>query len=222
MSKDISKPHLRKRQIIVHKPEILSLVPRLCEKAGISTPIIVQEFLPSASARATSFFRWWSAMYITTAMLERDTNEIEAVVGHEIGHLKNYDSEKWLASVAASTTLSVAVGIVTKSTLGLRTTLVTSGITLLTGAIITQHNARTSELAADRFSAEITGKPEALIGYFRSSEEEKKKNDSNKPFLSSLICRIWSSTLGILFSSHPNTQARITLLEEYRHSGQAR
>lgn len=73
-------------------PLLHAIVERLCQKAGVRKPKMMVSVIntPNAFAFVSPFFR--ATIAVTTGLLERlNDEEIEAVVAHELGHLKHRD-----------------------------------------------------------------------------------------------------------------------------------
>jgi len=73
-------------------PELHGMVERLSKKSGIKTPRIMKAQIPIPNAFAYSSPIAGSKVAVTTGLLETlETEEVEAVIGHELGHLKHRD-----------------------------------------------------------------------------------------------------------------------------------
>jgi len=68
------------------------MMERLSKKSGIKTPRIMKAQIPIPNAFAYSSPIAGSKVAVTTGLLETlETEEVEAVIGHELGHLKHRD-----------------------------------------------------------------------------------------------------------------------------------
>lgn len=73
-------------------PTLHSIVDRLSKKSSIKTPKLMKAKMPIPNAFAYSSPIAGSRVAVTTGLLETlETEEVEAVIGHELGHLKHRD-----------------------------------------------------------------------------------------------------------------------------------
>ena len=73
-------------------PALHSLVDKLSKKSGIKTPKLMKANMPIPNAFAYSSPLVGSRVAVTTGLLETlEAEEVEAVIGHELGHLKHRD-----------------------------------------------------------------------------------------------------------------------------------
>jgi heat shock protein HtpX len=73
-------------------PKLHEMVERLSKKSRIKKPKLMKAKIPIPNAFAYSSPITGSKVAVTTGLLETlDTEEVEAVIGHELGHLKHRD-----------------------------------------------------------------------------------------------------------------------------------
>jgi heat shock protein HtpX len=73
-------------------PALHEMVERLSEKSRIKKPKLMKAQMPIPNAFAYSSPLTGSKVAVTTGLLETlETEEVEAVIGHELGHLKHRD-----------------------------------------------------------------------------------------------------------------------------------
>jgi heat shock protein HtpX len=73
-------------------PELQGMVERLSKKSGIKTPRVMEAQIPIPNAFAYSSPIAGSRVAVTTGLLQTlEPEEVEAVIGHELGHLKHRD-----------------------------------------------------------------------------------------------------------------------------------
>jgi heat shock protein HtpX len=73
-------------------PELHAMVDRLSQKSKIKKPKLMKAQIPIPNAFAYSSPLTGSKVAVTSGLLETlDSEEVEAVIGHELGHLKHRD-----------------------------------------------------------------------------------------------------------------------------------
>jgi heat shock protein HtpX len=74
------------------EPKLVKMVEQLSQKSGIKTPKVMIAKIPLPNAFAYSSPIAGSRVAVTEGLLKTlDSEEVEAVVGHELGHLKHRD-----------------------------------------------------------------------------------------------------------------------------------
>ena len=214
-------------------PEFFAIIARLAQKAGIPMPrvYVIPEEAPNAFATGRSPEK--AAVAATEGLLRlMSRDEIEAVMAHELGHVKNRDT--LIMTVAA--TLAGALSHLATMALwfgGGRRDDGEGGHPLagLVGVLIAPFAAmliqmaisRSREFLADEASAQITGNPMALANALRKLESYKAEAPMHhgSPATAHLfiVNPFTAGGLASLFSTHPSTQQRIERLEEMALSG---
>lgn len=100
-----------RRAHVNHDARLLNVVDGLCSAFGLSAPavVVVTSEEPNAIAFAKRARR--AALVVTSAALERlDRIELEALVAHELAHLRRGDAERAASIMAALGFLAVRVG----------------------------------------------------------------------------------------------------------------
>ncbi len=73
-------------------PKLVGMVETLSRKSGIKTPRLMRAKIPIPNAFAYGSPIAGSRVAVTTGLLEKlEAEEVEAVIGHELGHLKHRD-----------------------------------------------------------------------------------------------------------------------------------
>ncbi len=203
------------------------IVQNLSQKMGMPMPklwIIPQE---SPNAFATGRNPAHASVAVTAGILQlMDDRELEGVLAHELGHVKNRDI--LISSVAA--TIAAAITMLARMAFffGPRRDEdddggggALGGIFMLilapvAAGLIQMAISRTREYAADATSAQYTGDPNKLIGALQKLEGWSKRIPMDaspatahmfiiKPFTGESMMR--------LFSTHPATEDRIARLQ---------
>jgi len=220
-------------------PQLHEIVERLAQRSNLPKPkvAVVNTRMPNAFATGKSHKS--SLVAATTGLMDiLDYNELEAVIAHELSHIKNRDvlvlTLASIFSVVASFLMRYALfgamfggggggyGDRSRNNGGaaILIILVVAVLTWIISFIITRAISRYREYAADRGSAEITGKPMDLAsaltkisGSMRQvPPQQHQRFQSLNAFF--IIPALSSKTLVNLFSTHPPVEKRIQKLRE--------
>lgn len=213
------------------EPRLYETVVRLCAIADMPSPriAIVKNQIPNAFATGRS--PGSSVVAVTTGlkdMLSRE--ELEAVLAHELSHVKNRD----VMVMTLAGVISTAAFFLFRSFLagGMRSTGSREGggkgawilIPLLSAVVwaasflLIRALSRYREYAADRGSAVLTGNPSHLASALmkisgimkRVPDEDLRKVEGMNAFF--IFPALSSSSIFQLFSTHPTVEQRIEAL----------
>ncbi|MBC7079089.1 MAG: zinc metalloprotease HtpX [Methanothrix sp.] len=205
-------------------PELHELVGRLCAIAGLPKPriAIVRTDIPNAFATGRS--QSSSVVAVTTGLLRRlDKSELEAVLAHELSHIKNRDVAVMTIASFLSTVAAVIVQNIfflgdrrDRESGNLFAVWLVSLIVWIVSFILIRTLSRYREFSADRGSAIITGRPSALVSALmkisgtmaRIPREDLRKVEGMNAFFI-----IPTGAIANLLSTHPPIEARIAALE---------
>ncbi|MCP5112050.1 MAG: zinc metalloprotease HtpX, partial [bacterium] len=201
----------------------------LCRRMELPMPKLWVIPGESPNAFATGRNPKHGSVAVTVGILRQMNNkELEGVIAHELGHIKNRDI--LISSVAA--TIASALTYVSHmffffggggdddeggNPIAGLVMLILAPIAAL---LIQMAISRTREYSADAVAARYTGSPDGLINALRKLEEGSKRIPMNaspahehmfivKPFGGGSMMR--------LFSTHPSTAERISRLDNLRH-----
>jgi heat shock protein HtpX len=214
-------------------PGLHEIVERLSSDNGLPKPKIAMVNSPVPNAFATGKGPKSSLVAITTGILDLlDNDELEAVIGHELSHVRSRDV---LVLSLASLFSTVAWYLARFGFYGglqgrNRNTAGTTGIVILVAIItwivsflIIRAISRYREYFADRSGAIMTGKPDKLasallkisgrIGSIPPKELEKVQK-LNAFFI---IPALSGSSIANLFSTHPPVEKRVQKLMEMKN-----
>jgi heat shock protein HtpX len=207
---------------------LVSTVTRLADKAGVGMPEVgIYEGAPNAFA--TGAFRNSALVAVSTGILESMTrDEVEAVLGHEIGHVANGDmvTLALIQGVVNTFVIFIArvVGYVvdravfkTERGVGMGFYITVFICEILFGIIasmIVAWFSRQREFRADAASARLLGSPRPMVSALRRLGG-LEPGDLPQAFQAFGITEGHSKFLG-LFASHPPIQERIARLESQR------
>ncbi len=210
-------------------PELHEIVTRLCSIAGLPKPriAVVRSNVPNAFATGRNQKN--SVVAVTTAIMQQlNKSELEAVLAHELTHVKNRDA---MVLTIASFLSTLAFFFVRNLLLfggGRRdkdsgsnliivwlVSVVVYGVSYLLILALSRYR----EFAADRGSAIITGQPSNLASALLKisgimpripSEDLRRVEGVNAFFIIPAVSR---SSIFNLLSTHPSVEARIAALE---------
>jgi heat shock protein HtpX len=204
-------------------PQFAGMIERLAARAGLPMPRVYLIDSPHPNAFATGRDPDHAAVAATTgllAILERD--EIEAVMAHELGHVRNRDTliMTMTATIAGAIAMLANFGFFFNN--GERANpLAMIGAILLApfAAMIVQLAvSRTREYGADRAGAEICGNPRALASALAKLHKGVARTPNpftaRNPAAAALyIVPTRGGGRDSLFSTHPDTGNRIAALQ---------
>jgi Zn-dependent protease with chaperone function len=140
------------------------LVADRCRQAGI--PLVTLGIVDDGTPNAFTFGRTRSdaRMWVTRGLLERlDEEELDAVVAHEVGHVKHWDfAVMTLAAVVPMTLYLVFVVARANNRAEARAVAIGAYVAYLVSQISLLALSRSREYAADHWSCEATGHGDAL------------------------------------------------------------
>jgi heat shock protein HtpX len=211
-------------------PNLHSIVSELTENAGIPKPkvAIVNSNTPNAFATGRNHKK--AVIAVTTGilgLLSRD--ELEGVLAHELGHVKNRDI--LISAIAA--TIAGAIFIIAdyarffaifggygNDEEGLFGIIVMSIIAPIAALMVQLAISRSREYKADSSGASISGKPWALADALRKLQMgvNARPMDANPASAHMFIVNPFGrgKALFSLFSTHPPIDERIKRLEELK------
>jgi heat shock protein HtpX len=213
-------------------PRLHEIVERLSTNNGLPKPKVAMVNSPVPNAFATGKSPKSSLVAVTTGILDvLDNDELEAVLGHELSHVRSRDV---LVLTLASVFSTVAWYLVRFGLFGglqarNRNTAGTSAIVLLVAIttwvvsfLIIRAISRYREFSADRGGAIMTGKPDKLASALLKISGKIKvippKELENVQKLNAffIIPALSGSSIANLFSTHPPVEKRVQKLMEMK------
>jgi heat shock protein HtpX len=215
------------------EPRLYETLTRLCAIAGISRPQLAIVESPVPNAFATGRSPRHSVIAVTTALKnELDQDELEAVIAHELSHVRNRD----VMVITLASFLSTAAFFIFrnwlvfggdmmdegkggKSAVLLLLIPVLSGLVWVFSFLLIRALSRYREFAADRGSAILTGNPSHLASALMKisgqmaqvpTADLRSVEGMNAFFI---LPAISGETFLNLFSTHPTLEQRILALE---------
>ena len=204
---------------------VFPLVQSLTQRMGLPMPKLWLIQDPSPNAFATGRNPEHASVAFTAGVLQLMNNqELEGVVAHELGHVKNRDilTSSVAATIAAAITFLARMAFFFGGSRDDEDRNPWAGLVMLILApiaalLIQMAISRTREYAADETSAHVTHNPDELISALGKLDNWSKRipmQDVNPATAHLFIIQPFSGQSMLkLFSTHPSTEDRIARLE---------
>jgi heat shock protein HtpX len=210
-------------------PELHQMVSRLCTIADLPMPkiAIVKTNMPNAFATGRNQKN--AVVAVTTGIMERlSRSELEAVLAHELTHVKNRDMMVMTIATFLSSVAQILVQWMPFLGGGSRdrdsgsnfiVLFLVSLAVWIVSFILIRALSRYREFSADRGSAIITGQPSQLasalmkISGFKVPTQDLRKVEGPVSALF-IVPALSGSSIMNLFSTHPTMEARIAALQK--------
>jgi len=209
-------------------PELHQIVSRLCAIADLPMPKIAIVNTSMPNAFATGRNQKNAVVAVTTGIVKQlDRSELEAVLAHELTHVKNRDMMVITLATFLSSIAQILVQYLPFFGGGSRdrdsgsnfiVLFLVSLVVWIVSFILIRALSRYREFAADRGSAVITGQPSNLasalmkISGARVPTQDLRKVEGPVSALF-IVPALSGSAVMKLFSTHPPLEARIAALK---------
>jgi heat shock protein HtpX len=214
-------------------PRIYNLLENLCISRGIPTPRLQIIETDVLNAYASGMNEKQYRIAVTRGLINAlDDQELEAVLGHELTHIRNGDVRLMVIAVVIAGAITMAGEMAFRSLryadfgsgrssrgdkkggggfLAIIIALVIIGIAWFLSLVIRFALSRSREYLADAGSVEVTKNPDAMISALRKIEGR-----SEMPAVPSGIMEMCienqKNSIADLFSTHPSVQRRVDKL----------
>lgn len=216
------------------EPELHRMVERLASNAGLPKPRVAVIPTDTPNAFATGRNPAHAVVAVTDgARRVLDADQLEAVLGHEIAHIKNRDM--LINTMVAMIACAIAyIGLIGRYSLffgggrgrdggGAILAILAMILLPIAAMLIRLSVSRTREYGADRAGAGISRKPRALASALLAIQSAVKNKPMRKgnPATSHMfiVNPFHGVSLRELFSTHPATEKRVQRLEEMAATG---
>ncbi len=213
-------------------PKLHEIIERLASKNGIPKPKVTVVNTQVPNAFATGKSPKSSLVAVTSGILNLlDDDELEAVIGHELTHIRSRDIlVLTLASVFSTVAWYLAQfgffgGIQSRNRDSAGTTvivIVVAVVTWIVSFLIIRAISRYREYAADRGGAAMTGNPDKLadallkISGKMNNIPTKEIESVQKLNAFFIIPALSGNSIANLFSTHPPVEKRVAKLREMK------
>jgi heat shock protein HtpX len=212
-------------------PQLHGMITRLCAIADLPKPqvAIVRTQVPNAFATGRSQNK--AVVAVTTGIMDKlSPAELEAVLAHELTHVKNRD----MAVLTIASFLSTVAFYIVRYSLyfgnmggdrrreggGIMLVWLVSIVVWVISFLLIRALSRYREFSADRGAAVITGQPANLASALmkisgvidRVPSDDLRKVEGMNAFF--IIPAISGSSIMDIFSTHPSVEKRIAKLEK--------
>ena len=209
-------------------PDFYDLVAELAQRGNLPMPQIYIMDNPQPNAFATGRNPENAAVAATTGLLQMlSRDEIAGVMAHELAHVKNRDTllMTMTATIAGAISMLVNFGMFFGGNRGRNNPLGAIGaialmiMAPLAAMLVQMAISRTREYGADRGGAEISGNPAALASALakmsgaahRIGNAAAEANPATAHLF--IINPLSGQRMDNLFSTHPDTENRIAVLQ---------
>jgi heat shock protein HtpX len=221
------------------EPRLYNLLENLCISRGITMPKLKVMESDALNAFATGLNEKQYSITVTTGLLARlDDPEVEAVLGHELTHIRNGDVRLLIIAVIIAGVISFFAEIVFRALFqggfnwrgsrrggdsdrgkggamaAVLIALALIAIAWLLSIVIRFALSRQREFLADAGSVELTKNPDAMISALRKIEGRGELEGSTSAVMEMCVDNPRSG-FADLFATHPSIDSRVEALVKF-------
>lgn len=207
-------------------PELHRMVTRLSQQANMQKPEIAVAETSITNAFATGRSTSTATVCVTTRLIEvLNEEELEAVLAHELAHIKNKDMIVMTAAgvIAAITSMVIRYGVYfgggrNNNNAPVIVAIFIAILTYIGSYLLMMALSRYREYSADRGAVSITGNPMALASALKtiskSMDSVPKEDLRNAQGVNALMISPVKNKFSGLLRTHPSTDKRINKLQQ--------
>ncbi len=220
-------------------PQFYGLIRQLAENANLPMPRVYIIDTDQPNAFATGRNPENAAVAATRGLMDRlTTQELAGVMAHELAHVRNRDTLTMTITATIAGAISMLANFAMfsamfggmnqdedESPMGGFGALLVAILAPLAASLVQMAISRTREYAADRAGAEICGQPlwlasalEKIEAYAKGHEYPRAERNPATAHMF-IINPLSGKNLDSLFSTHPKTAERISLLRAMAQEG---
>ncbi len=220
------------------QPRIYNLLENMCISRGISMPKLKLMDSPALNAFASGLTEKQYAITVTTALVDKlDDAELEAVLGHELTHIRNGDVRMLVVAVIIAGVISFLAEMVFRGLfrtglpfgrgkssgdskgsggvfLAIVIALVAIAVAWLLSIVIRFALSRQREFLADAGAVELTKNPDAMIMALRKIENRGELEGATSAVMEMCVDNPRSG-IADLFASHPSIDDRVAAIVRF-------
>src|SRR3984893_661093 len=219
------------------EPRLYNLLENLCISRGITTPRLKVMESDALNAFTTGMNEKQYAITVTTGLLARlDDAELEAVLGHELTHIRNGDVRMLVIAVIIAGAIAFFAEMFFRlwfntggrfrsrrsdggergkggNFIAIVIAVAPVAVAWLLSSVIRFALSRSREFLADAGSVELTKNPDAMISALRKIEGRGELHGATSAVMEMCVDNPREAFTD-LFSTHPSVEARIKALVE--------
>jgi heat shock protein HtpX len=220
-------------------PRLYNLLENLCISRGITMPKLKVMESDALNAFATGLNEKQYSVTVTTGLLARlDDPEVEAVLGHELTHIRNGDVRLLIIAVIIAGVISFFAELVFRALFqggfnwrgsrrggdsdrgkggamaAILIALAVIAIAWLLSIVIRFALSRQREYLADAGSVELTKNPDAMISALRKIENRGELEGSTSAVMEMCVDNPRSG-FADLFATHPSIDSRVEAMVKF-------
>jgi heat shock protein HtpX len=218
------------------QPRLYNLLENLCISRGITMPKLKVMDSPALNAFATGLNEKQYSITVTSGLLERlDDPEVEAVLAHELTHIRNGDVRMLVIAVVIAGVLSfvaeLTFRLMFQGGMGMRRSssssdkkggaaaaiiiaVVLIAVAWILSIVIRFALSRKREYLADAGSVELTKNPDAMITALRKIENRGELEGSTSAVMEMCFDNPRSG-FADLFATHPPIDKRVQAIVQF-------
>jgi heat shock protein HtpX len=220
------------------QPRTYNLLENMCISRGITMPKLKLMDSPALNAFATGLNEKQYSITVTSALVERlNDAELEAVLGHELTHIRNGDVRMLVIAVIMAGVISFFAEMVFRVffrsgfsfgrgrsssdskgsggvVIAIIIALVTIAVAWLLSIVIRFMLSRQREYLADAGAVELTKNPDAMITALRKIENRGELEGATSAVMEMCVDNPRSG-IADLFATHPSIDARVAAIVRF-------